>query len=47
MTDVATARAAAIPVVAVTFGYTDIPVETLGPDRIIDHYDELFGAVQS
>lgn len=47
LTDVATARAAAIPVVAVTFGYTDIPVETLGPDRIIDHYDELFGAVQS
>jgi phosphoglycolate phosphatase len=47
LTDVATARAAAIPVVAVTFGYTDIPVETLGPDRIIDHYEELFGAVQS
>jgi phosphoglycolate phosphatase len=31
----------------VSFGYTDVPVSELGPDRIIDHYDELFGAVQS
>ncbi len=43
-TDIATARAAGIPVVAVTFGYTDIPVAKLGPDRVIDHFDALFDA---
>jgi phosphoglycolate phosphatase len=47
VTDIATARAAGIPSVAVTFGYTDIPVGQLNPDRIIDHYDELFDAVSS
>ncbi|HEY8382676.1 MAG TPA: HAD family hydrolase [Microvirga sp.] len=47
VTDIATAKAAAIPVVAVSFGYTDIPVQDLGPDRIIDHYDGLFDAVRS
>jgi phosphoglycolate phosphatase len=47
VTDIATARAAGIPSVAVTFGYTDIPVPQLNPDRIIDHYDELFDAVSS
>jgi phosphoglycolate phosphatase len=47
LTDIATARAADIPVVAVTFGYSDVPVATLGADLVIDRYDELFGAVQS
>ena len=47
LTDVATAKAAGIPSVTVTFGYTAIPVEKLGSDLIIDHYDHLFGAVQS
>ncbi|MFE1597738.1 HAD family hydrolase [Methylobacterium sp. ID0610] len=45
-TDIATARAARIPVVAVPFGYTEIPVRDLGPDLIIDHFDALFDAVQ-
>jgi len=45
-TDIATAKAAGMPSVAVTFGYTDVPVQQLGPDRIIDHYDQLFEAVQ-
>ena len=40
-TDIRTARAAGIPVVAVTFGYTDTPVETLSPDRLIGHFDDL------
>lgn len=44
-TDIATARAAGIPVIAVSFGYTDVPVSELGPDIIIDHYDELESAV--
>ena len=44
-TDIDTARAAGVPVVAVDFGYTDIPVRQLGPDRVISHFDELPAAV--
>jgi phosphoglycolate phosphatase len=44
-TDVDTARAAGLPVIAVSFGYTDTPVEKLGPDRIVDHFDELESAI--
>ena len=40
-TDIATAKAANIPVVAVPFGYTDVPVSELGPDAIAGHFDEL------
>jgi phosphoglycolate phosphatase len=40
-TDIAVARAARIPVIAVDFGYTEIPVAALGPDRIISHFSEL------
>jgi phosphoglycolate phosphatase len=47
VTDIATAKAAGMPSVAVTFGYTDIPVQQLGPDRIIDHFDQLFEAIQA
>ena len=45
-TDVATAKAAGIPVIAVPFGYTDVPVADLDPDRIADHFDALDGAVE-
>jgi phosphoglycolate phosphatase len=45
MTDIATAKAAGIPVVALSFGYSDTPVADLDPDRLIDHYDQLFEAV--
>jgi phosphoglycolate phosphatase len=44
-TDIATAKAAGVPVVAVDFGYTDIPVVELGPDRVISHFDALWTAV--
>jgi phosphoglycolate phosphatase len=44
-TDVATAKAAGIPVVAVPFGYTDVPVEELEPDVVIPHFDGLYDAV--
>ncbi len=40
-TDIATAKAAGIPVVAVDFGYTDRHVREFEPSRIISHYDEL------
>jgi phosphoglycolate phosphatase len=43
--DIATARAAGIPVVAVDFGYTETPVSLLGPDRVIGHFDALPSAV--
>ncbi|MBS9720744.1 phosphoglycolate phosphatase [Tianweitania sp. BSSL-BM11] len=40
-TDIDTAKAAGIPVVAVDFGYTDLPVATYEPSIVISHYDEL------
>src|SRR5262249_3952466 len=43
--DIATARAAGTPIVAVDFGYSEIPVAELAPDRLISHFDELAGAV--
>ena len=44
-TDVATARAAAVPVIAVDFGYTERPAAELGADRLISHFDALPAAV--
>jgi phosphoglycolate phosphatase len=46
VTDIAAAKAAPMPVVAVDFGYSDIPVADLGPDRIISHYRDLPEAVE-
>ncbi|MEW5964350.1 MAG: phosphoglycolate phosphatase [Pseudomonadota bacterium] len=43
--DVATARAAGVPFVGVSFGYTDTPMHALGPDAIIDHFDQLDDAL--
>ena len=43
--DIEAARNAGIPVIGVTFGYTDTPVAALGPDAIIEHYDGLWEAV--
>jgi phosphoglycolate phosphatase len=43
-TDVAAARDAGAPVVAVDFGYSDPPVATFHPDRLISHFDELWDA---
>jgi phosphoglycolate phosphatase len=46
-TDIDTARAAGIPVIAVDFGYTETPVTQLGPDRVIGRYADLPGAVRT
>jgi phosphoglycolate phosphatase len=46
MTDVATAKAARVPVVAVDFGYTEIPPAELGADRLIGHFDALNAAIR-
>ena len=44
-TDIATAKAAGIPVVAVPFGYTDTPVDELGPDVVVQHYNGMADAI--
>lgn len=44
-TDIATAKAARIPVVAVDFGYAAGPVADYGPDAIISNYNELAAAL--
>jgi len=45
--DADTARAAALPFVAVSFGFLDRPVEELGADAVIDDYSELIGALET
>lgn len=40
-TDILTAKAAGIPVVAVDFGYTERPVAEFSPDKVISHYRDL------
>ena len=45
-TDIATAKAAGIPTICVPFGYTDVPIETLEPDVVIQHFDALPAAVR-
>lgn len=46
-TDVDTARNAGIPVIGVTFGYTNVPMAELSPDLVIEHFDRLQTAVES
>jgi len=41
VTDIRTARAAGVPVIAVDFGYNEQPIAEFGPDRIISHFSEL------
>ena len=42
--DAGAARAARVPLVLVSFGYTEIPVQDLGADIVIDHFDDLTSA---
>jgi phosphoglycolate phosphatase len=44
--DVLTARAAGVPVIAVTFGYTPKPVAEYGPDYLVSHFDEIWDIVE-
>ncbi|MDA8230212.1 MAG: HAD-IA family hydrolase [Magnetospirillum sp.] len=44
-TDMAAARDARLPVIAVAFGYSKGGVENLGADRVIGHYDDLDSAL--
>jgi phosphoglycolate phosphatase len=45
LTDIRTARAAGVPVIAVDFGYSENPVSELGPDRVISHFAQLPGSI--
>ncbi len=45
-TDVLTAKAAAVPVIGVTFGYTDKPITELGCDGVISHYDTFLETLE-
>jgi phosphoglycolate phosphatase len=45
--DIAAARAAGIPVIGCTFGYSEAPIDTLAPDAVISHFSELEAAASS
>jgi phosphoglycolate phosphatase len=46
ITDAETARAAGLPFVAVSFGFSDRPVGQLGADAVIDSFAELLPALE-
>jgi phosphoglycolate phosphatase len=45
--DIGAARRAGIPVIGVEFGYTEVPIADLKPDRLVGHMRELPAAVLS
>jgi phosphoglycolate phosphatase len=45
--DIGVARRAGVPVIGVEFGYTEVPIADLKPDRLINHMRELPAAVRS
>lgn len=47
ITDIAAARAACLPVVALSHGYSTQPIAKLGADRLVDHLAEVPGAIAS
>lgn len=44
--DFAAARAAGVPVILMTHGYSSVPVATLGADATLDSFDELLPALK-
>ena len=46
-TDIGVARRAGVPVIAVSFGYTDVPIVELKPDLLIHHLRELPDAARA
>ena len=46
-TDLKTARAANIPCILVSFGYTAVPAQELGAEKVIDHAQNLIPALAS
>ena len=46
-TDIATARAAGVPSIGVSFGYTDRHVSHFEPDHVVDHFDEVWPIIDN
>ena len=46
ISDVAGAQNAGVPVIAMTFGYTEIPTHDLGADVVLDSYDGVMAAIR-
>jgi phosphoglycolate phosphatase len=44
--DILTARAAGVPIVGVSFGYSELPIHQFNPDIVIDHYAEFDAALE-
>jgi len=44
--DLAAARGAGVPMIAVSFGYTEVPPAKLGADALIDHFQDLESAAR-
>src|SRR3569832_348880 len=45
--DVGVARRTGVPVIGVSFGYTEVPILELKPDRVIHHMSELRAAIDA
>jgi phosphoglycolate phosphatase len=45
-TDMAAARDAGIGFIAVSYGYSHVPIEDLGADAVIDHFPDLMAALR-
>ena len=45
--DIGVARRAGVPVIGVEFGYTEVPIAELKPDRLIGHFRDLPEAVET
>ena len=46
-TDILTAQAAHVPVIAVSFGYTPQHVSAFNPTHVIDHYKEAWPIIET
>jgi phosphoglycolate phosphatase len=46
-TDIKTARAAGVPVITVSFGYTAKPVHLFSPDHVVDHFAEMWPLIEA
>jgi phosphoglycolate phosphatase len=44
--DVAAAKAAHMPVIALTYGYSKIPLASLAPDALVDHFNQIPAAIR-
>jgi phosphoglycolate phosphatase len=45
--DIAAGRAAGLTTVAVSYGYSLIPVESLGADMVVDHLPDVLNRLQA